>query len=374
MLREIAHLFRKEGEKMDTTPTPRFTPDARPTLIGSMPLSDHDAAVDLVLSYIPEIPAWPQLPVYLREGMVAQYAPGMPGLRREGDSLLADAGSESHAEELVAFYEEYLMITEGGAGMDDSRFALDPSDAAGFFALEKRLSSLPDLVAVKGQVTGPFTFATGLKDAGGRAVYYDEQARDAAVKLIAMKARWQVRRLKAAGVPVLIFIDEPALSAFGSSEFISVSREDAAVCLTEVITAVREEGGLAGIHVCANTEWDLVMDAGVDIVNLDAFTYFDRLLLYDASLRRFLDRGGVMALGLVPTLSAEDVAGATVSGLLEMWKDQQSRLADMGFDPEQVRRQTLITPSCGMGARSEDEALRILELTRGLSDAIRAGE
>ena len=39
-----------------------------------------------------------------------------------------------------------------------------------------------------------------------------DQLRDAAVKLLAMKAGWQVRRLLGFGHPVLIFVDEPGLA------------------------------------------------------------------------------------------------------------------------------------------------------------------
>ena len=43
--------------------------------------------------------------------------------------------------------------------------------------------------------------------------------------------------------------------------------------LGEVIEAVHGEGALAGVHCCGNTEWSILMDAGVDIMNFDAFDY-----------------------------------------------------------------------------------------------------
>jgi hypothetical protein len=48
-------------------------------------------------------------------------------------------------------------------------------------------------VAVKGQVTGPITFCTGVKDQDDRAIFYDDTLRDAAVKHLALNARWQIR-------------------------------------------------------------------------------------------------------------------------------------------------------------------------------------
>ena len=58
----------------------RFIPECRPTLIGSMPVKDHQEAHRLVMDHTPEIPPWVQLPAFRQEGMVPQFLPGLPGL------------------------------------------------------------------------------------------------------------------------------------------------------------------------------------------------------------------------------------------------------------------------------------------------------
>jgi hypothetical protein len=52
-----------------------------------------------------------------------------------------------------------------------------------------------------------------------------------------------------------------------------------------VVDAIHTDGGLAGIHVCANTDWSLVLESGADIVNFDAYAYFDRFILYGDPIR-----------------------------------------------------------------------------------------
>ena len=58
----------------------RVVPHCRPVLIGSLPLSDHEQALDLIWEHTPDFPLWPQLPQNPREGMVRQFLSGMPGL------------------------------------------------------------------------------------------------------------------------------------------------------------------------------------------------------------------------------------------------------------------------------------------------------
>ena len=56
-----------------------FNPQGLATAIGSFPHTDPDAACDLVLKTIPEVPVWPQLPkIDLRELMDFQYCEGLP--------------------------------------------------------------------------------------------------------------------------------------------------------------------------------------------------------------------------------------------------------------------------------------------------------
>lgn len=350
-----------------------FRPDGRTTLIGSMPLNDHAEAHRLVMGTAPEIPVWVQLPAFPAEGMIRQFLPGMPGLNIVDEKVRVDVAGDDFSEALVDFYDAYMGVTENGADMAGTRFALAEADAPGFFVFRDAVMTLPEApAALKGQVTGPITLATGTKDTEGRAIFYDLQARDAAVKLLALKARWQVLELAKRGCPVIVFIDEPALAGFGTSEFISISREEVLECLREVIGAIQDAGGLAGIHVCANTEWDLVIESGVDLINFDAYGYFDRLILYADPLKKFLDAGGLLAWGLVPTGDPEAIDRETVDSLYDLWRDQRDRTAALGLTPETVRAQTLITPSCGVGSLSPERAMRVLELTRGLSDRVRA--
>lgn len=347
-----------------------FRPGGLPVLIGSLPLDDHEEAARLVFSHTPEIPLWVQLPVYPKEGMIAQFMPGLPGLRAVGDRQCIDASADDFSTALAAFYEDYLAVTDGSADLDGSRFALAPDMARGFYVFMDHVAALKTPpAALKGQVTGPITFTTAVKDQAGRAVFYDETIRDAAVKLLAENARWQVRRLSSFGRPVILFIDEPALAGFGSSEFISISKADVVDAIGEVADAIHAEGGLAGIHVCANTEWDLIMDTPVDIINFDAYTYFDRFILYDKALRRFLEDGRIIAWGIVPT--SDIIADETEDSLVSRWEAQAAQVEALGFDRKRILSQTLITPSCGTGSLSRDHAVRVLELTRAVSRRLR---
>lgn len=356
----------------------RFNADGLAVLIGSVPLADYGEALQWIIDSTPNIPLWPQLPSKPLERMLPQFIEGISCVVEENPTsregrIFFDTAYEGFEEQMLAFYEDYLAVSENPELLSTSRFKVSPERAAGLFLLTEKISGLKDLKAVKGQLTGPFTLLTGIKDRQGRAGYYDDTIRDMIAKGIRMKAAWQTRLLGAAtDRPVIMFIDEPALAGLGSSAFISVDTGDLRVLINEVVEGIHEAGGLAGIHVCANTDWNMLLGSDIDILSFDAHGFFDRLAALKNEVLAFLDRGGIIAWGGVPTGKPEDIEAETTESLVKLWEEQVEVFVGPDRDKAALLRQTLITPSCGTGSLSRQAAARVLELTRGVSEELRS--
>lgn len=348
-----------------------WQPRAAGTLIGSMPHSEPDTAIELVLKATPEVPAWPQLSSIHSEQMMVQYLEGLPGVHHEGGRLVFTGESTDFEADVYAFYEAYLAVTEGTLDIGSSRFQMGTETARTFLRFVAALRKATGLEAVKGQVVGPFTLLSGLKDPRERLLLYDERWQDLIIKLIAMKAAWQIHHLAQFGCPVIVFLDEPALAGYGSSAFISVTGEQVLGMLREVVDTIHERGALAGIHVCANTDWGLVFDSGVDVVNFDAYEYFDRFVLYRNGLESFLSRGGIVAWGMVPTSNPETVQRETPESLAGRWMDSVQTILGAELPLSRLLAQSLFTPSCGCGSLPQPTAERVLTITRELSRSMR---
>jgi hypothetical protein len=344
---------------------------ASATLIGSMPHKDRDKAIGLILNSVPQIPVWPQLPIYPAEQMMAQYVEGLPGLVNEGGRQFVRTGTDEFEQECYHFYEQFIALEEGTGEIENSRFQMGPETGATFrYFLEVLSTGNLPLRALKGQIVGPFTLLSGLKDQDGRALIFDERFLDIIPKLLAYKAKWQIEFLKPFGVPVIIFLDEPALAGFGSSAFISISAELVRGILTEVVDSVKNAGALAGIHVCANTDWLLAFQSRFDIINFDAYNYFDKFALYRKECLEFLRRGGNIAWGVVPTSDLEAISSETPESLAERWTSQVREFASNDMSVAEILSQSLFTPGCGCGSLPEKAADRVLELLLGFSRII----
>jgi hypothetical protein len=331
------------------------------TGIGSVPYGDSREAVTLILEHSPEMPFWPQMVrLGFREEMVAQGAGGLPGLKVDLEARQVFLDPEVSRElALAAFYE---TVWAGELGP----FALEAGEAQGFFALLDRLAARPDgPMSLKGQVVGPVTFAGMVKTAEGKAILYDRELTQAISQGLARKAAWQAEQFRRTGREAVIFFDEPILTGYGSA-FLPVSREEVVTILTDTMEAAREPGPLAiGVHCCGNTDWALLLETPLDILSFDSYGFFDHLLLYDQALAAFFQRGGMLAWGLVPT--GEELTRETGDSLWARFLSQVERLAALGFEAREVLQHSLLTPACGLGYLSPEEATRALTLLAELS-------
>jgi len=363
---------------MTTTQQTPFSANGLPLLIGSLPVSDPQVAIkEWILTATPEIPIWPQLPTNPYEHMLHQFAEGLPGVVEESietteNRIFYDTEVAGFEEAQLAFYEEYLQAIEDPELLLTSRFAVSRQRAQGIYTLTDAVGDFSSPTALKGQITGPFTMLTGVHDKEDRIGYYNPTIRDIVVKGLAMKAAWQALFLqRQSRLPVLIFIDEPALAGLGSSAFISIAAEDIKEDINEVCTAIHSVGALAGVHVCANTEWDILLSSEIDILSFDAYGYFDRLILLKEQLHAYLDQGKILAWGIVPTSDHEAIEKESCETLVKLWEEQAEQLILPDRNLASILSQTLITPSCGTGSLPPVLARKVLDLTRDVSKALK---
>lgn len=325
----------------------RFDPQCMATAIGSFPHKDPEAACDVIVRSVPDIPVWPQLPnADFREQMEIQYCEGMPcTVVDDADRRMYFDTSGDITGELERFYENVLS-----ENLD--YFKISPAFSRGIYRMEDKLSKIDrsSIRYFKNQVTGPITVGLNRVDENKRSIYYNDIFRDVVVKCIAMKARWLLGRFKPFGFDQICFVDEPIFSAFGSSTYVSVQRSDVVRYLGEVIDAIHGEGAIAGSHCCGNTEWTILIDAGVDIINFDAYEYGETIGYYPDRIHEFLKGGGVLAWGIVPT--SERINDETPDSIVAKLERLVGNLAAKGIDKNVIWDRCLITPSCGTGSRS----------------------
>jgi methionine synthase II (cobalamin-independent) len=333
------------------------------TGIGSFPHQDEKEVFRLILNNFPEIPFWPQLPKRsFLESMVIQYSEGFPSLRwSEKEQRVWVDTSQGFDKEIEKFYQR---LEEG----ELEPFQITENFAKGWRFL-KDLSSTDQrekIKYIKGQITGPITFGLALKDQEGKPIFYDPTLRDILIKHLSLKAQWMEKRFQELfpGIPTILFFDEPSLSSFGSA-FMSLNREEVIHSLNECFDAVK---GLKGTHCCGNTDWSVLLSTNLDILSFDAYGYLETLSLYPKELKAFLERGGILAWGIVPT--SEAILKEDAQSLVRSFREGVETLSKKGIDQTLLQR-VILTPSCGTASLPIPLAEKVCQLTAEVSKRLR---
>ncbi|MEL7567513.1 MAG: hypothetical protein AAGU27_21915 [Dehalobacterium sp.] len=348
-----------------------FKPNGLATGLGSLPHQEPDEAVKFVLSYFPEMPYWPQLPTRSdAEGFLIQcIAPLIKtGLvvNQDGRYVL-DTEQKDWVPKLTEFYEICLAALDG----DDvalSFFNYPKESASGFYAFLHHLehNGVGEAQFLKGQISGPTTVGLALTDQNRKPLYYHPQGRDVLLKTLTIQALIQAKVLGQFGLPVVIFVDDPSLSAFGKSTYITIKKEELLSELNNIYDVIKQAGALAGTHSCAAMDWSILFDSEVDIVSFDAYNFFLSMTSYVDGIQSFINRGGVLAWGIVPTeiKNANDFTAANLGNRLQ---ENIEDIVSRGVDGKRLREQSMITPSCGTGTLPMESAIQIHKLTKEIS-------
>ncbi len=333
----------------------------KPLGIGSLPHVDPELACRSVLEYFPDSPFWPELPRRdWRESMGVEQIRGLPGaVIDEAEQRVYFDVSGDLSLELGQFYETFLA-----ENLED--FAVSTEYLPGQSIMAQLLEESGKRPALlKGQLTGPTTLGLMVKDTTGRALLYDEQIMDVLVKSTRLKAKWLAAAMAPWCERPAIFFDEPMLQSIGSAS-IPINKETAIARLAEIVDGL---DCLTGGHCCGNTDWSIMMAAGLDVIAYDAWSFGDTLGLYGRELATYINSGGNVAWGIVP--ASPEGAAAKVKDLVERVEILIVKTAAAaGLDPDQLREQSFVTPSCGLGSLSIDNADTILSKTAQVATAL----
>ncbi len=343
-----------------------WKPEGAGTLVGSMPHLNREYVINLILEKLQEIPVWPQLPKYPDESMMVQYMEGLPGVVRKDDNeCIVDTSMDNFESKLQEFYETYFEILENPERIREAHsfaFGRETTGATFYKFLEIINSKKSKYKAIKGQVTGPFTLLSATKNQDGKLILYDDKIQDAVPKHLALKALWQAKQLEPFAERVIIFFDEPALAGYGSSAFISISEDFILNMFNELCNILKPQGYLTGIHVCANTDWSLILNSSIDIVNFDAYNFGDKFILYKKDILNFVEKGGIIAWGIIPTDDKNKIQRENPENLSKLFMTLIQQLVSDSEEKKLFYDQSIITPSCGCGTLDEKHAEQVLEL------------
>jgi hypothetical protein len=327
------------------------------TAMGVMPHTDVERALDMAQSL--DVPFWPQLPHYsYYEDMYVQSSEHFPGIILDMEKRSLRFSMDKFLEEL----EETLLRFE-----DPSLFEISATYSAvyhRFLALD-----LADRPAIRGQLEGPISFGFYVLDQDDRPILFEDTVRQFMIDFMAKKVNTQLAQLKKLNPHAFMFVDEPGLQ-FLFSAMSGYSDVNAKGALDQFFAQVDRP---RGVHLCGNPDWDFLLNLDLDVLSLDVYTNGEVFSCYTASIRKFLDRGGLIVWGIVPTgfeAFEQEERPSLIRRLEDIWKALWSK----GIDREQLISRSMLSPAtcCLINPDKERTVERAFAAVNRMAEELRA--
>jgi hypothetical protein len=335
--------------------SPGFVPKCQTTAMGILPHTDVERALGLALSL--DIPFWPQLPqVSYFEDMYVQALEHFPG-------TTIDVDQRRIVFELPRFYEELPSYFEKAEDPETFRLTKEFSLVYHRF-LEKDLSSYP---AIRGQMISPISLGLKVVDQDQKPIIYHDEVREVLFDFVQKKVNVQLSELRRKNPRAFVWVDDPGLGLIFTA-FSGYNEVQAKGDLDGFLAGLQ---GPRGIHLCAKPDWDFLLRSKIDILSFDSFSCGAVIVNYP-SLREFLERGGVISWGIVPTYT-ELLERETVDSLLGLLETFWTALTARGVDRDTLLRQSLLAPAtCNlMNPDKEKTVEQAFGILRKLSGTVR---
>jgi hypothetical protein len=111
------------------------------------------------------------------------------------------------------------------------------------------------------------------------------------------------------------------------------------------------------------------MDLRPSVISIDAYTTAKEFLLYADGIATYMEKGGIVAWGIVPA-EYKIFATETPHSLYERYKAIRNKLCS-SMPEDLFDAQSLITPSCGIRFADRAGAVAIMQTAAEISHRIR---
>ncbi len=326
------------------------------TAMAVMPHTDVAQALKTALRL--DIPFWPQLPNFsYYEDMYVQAAEHFPGIVLDMEHRTLRFSMDKFIEE----FEDTMTC------FDDPQY-FDVSETYSVVYHEFLKLDLSGRPAIRGQLEGPVSFGFNILNQDKRPILFDDTVRPFMFEFMAKRINVQLNRLKAKNPNAFMFIDEPGLQ-FIFSAMSGYGEQKAKTDLDLFFSTIEAP---RGIHLCGNPDWDFLLGLDMDILSLDIYSNAEIFASCAPSIKKFLNKGGILIWGIVPT-GLEMFQKENLEFLAFKLKGIWNALAKKGIDTDQIVRNSLLSPAtcCLVNQDKEKTVEKAFQMTRDLSNILK---
>ncbi len=161
---------------------------------------------------------------------------------------------------------------------------------------------------------------------------------------------------------VLMVLDEPALANSMHPTF-PLQPDEIESLVGDVVRDLSDDATI-GVRVDGRADWAMLIRTGIGVLGAPVTAHLETAA---AEITRFLERGGVIAWGAVPT---DEPLGTSADRLWRRLSALWCELSGLGTDPQLLRERSIITTAGELSTFGITQTARAIELAQDLAGRV----
>ncbi len=276
---------------------------------GDLPYTTDSLTTKMMVKLFENVPYLAMLPLASpHENLCYRTLENIPGVEIKDKKVFFNTKTKNFKQDL----RELDNIFNHPDVENLEKYKIDSFFLPKYLQILKRIKPAETVV----NLLGPFTVSQLLTNREELQILTDKCYRKLVIQAVCVKALWIIGKIKEVSPetkPVII-LEEPLFYKFGDikRENENVTREIVLNLFAKVISKIKEYHGFVGIQSFEKCDWQIPLEAGVDIISFDAYNNPNNLNIIAEKINNFLAGGGRINWAIVPVKTEALVKSLTI--------------------------------------------------------------
>lgn len=308
---------------------------------GSLPYENEKLVTQMMVRLFEDIPYLPLLPkISENETILNRTLGNLPWFVQKQKKIHVKDSSEKFNQEMILLDK---CFNEPNSDNTLEKYKVESVYMNKYLAILNRIKPKNTVV----NLMGPFTISQMIEKAEFPQILIDKMYRKIIVQTVCAKAMWIAGKIKEASPETtpLIVLEEPLLYMFGTAvrETEELTRDIVINLFAKTVQKLHQVGCLVGIQSFGKCDWQVVIDAGADLISFDAYNNPNNLGIIAEKVNNFLIAGGYINWGIVPAKTENQVKTLTIDYLVDRFNKTTMDVANQGVNINLIQRRALVS-------------------------------
>ena len=308
--------------------------------VGDLPYTDIKLTTRLTVKIFEACPFLAVMPnAAPGDSVLRRTLENLPGVTFQDNRIVFQPDNDEFRQQLLTL--DYVYNNPSAEGFEQYKMA--PYFWEKYEQILTRIKPVETVV----NILGPFSLSQILSTEADFQLLEDRCYRKLVIQSVTVKALWVINKIKQLSpetTPIII-LDDPLINRVGDvkRQYEAVNRDIIVNMYSKVVERIKDTGSAVGVQCFEKCDWKIPIDANVDIISFNAYSYPNNLNIIAEKVNTFLAAGGRINWAIVPVINETMVKSLTLDYVERRFRKAVEGMINSGVSPKLAYNRSMVS-------------------------------